>query len=144
MPFTFNLLILYFTCPLPYWSLNLPHSVVYSVPPVCATVDITEHLSSSWLLQNGKNERKQQQDSLFLSPHCQIDRLEISKIFILLGNGFQLKGIWPGVRLYFSQPTQWYLERPVSRSLAEKMWVKVQVPGSWESWRRANRLEYQS
>lgn len=74
--------------------------------------------SSSQVLSNGKKKRKK--DSLFLSQHCQIDRLEISKIFILLGNGFQLKGIWPGVRLYFSQPPEWYLERPISRSLAEK------------------------
>lgn len=90
---------------------------------LCVSAEIKNHWIFEFFFLLGcyrTEKKKKQQDSSSLSEHCQIDRLEISKIFILLGNGFQLKGIWPGVRLYFSQPTEWYLERPVSRSLAEK------------------------
>lgn len=77
-----------------------------------------------------EEEKKFKALSLFLSQHCQIDKLEISKVFILLENGFQLKGVWPGVRLYFSQYSEWYLERPVSRSLAEKYKWKFKCLGA--------------
>lgn len=126
MPWTFNLL-LHFTYLLLQWLLNLFRSYfpfyascIYSNENYC----IFELFILSSCYGTAKKKRKKNNNntrpSLFLSQHCHIDKVEISKIFILLGNGFQLKGIWPGVRLYFSQPTEWYLERPVSRSLAEK------------------------
>lgn len=101
----------YSTCPLPFFPSMLYIYFMLQGELWNIKIFIT--------LRTAKGKEKQQ-DSLFLSQHCQIDRLEMTKIFILLGNGFQLKGIWPGVRLYFSQPTEWYLERTVSRSLAEK------------------------
>lgn len=121
MPYTFNLSTFYSTCPLWQRLLSVSPSICHYA--LCSNENYwifgLFFLSGCYRTAKRKG-KKAQQDSLFLSQHCQIDRLEISKIFILLGNGLQLQGIWPRVRLYFSQPTEWYRERPVSRSLAEK------------------------